>query len=92
IPEDEEKLERKEKQKSSWVPLEESYSLEPTESPLPLVDTHIGEHSEATAIARQERHTSDEAIDDDGSVDEDEDDDEDDIDEEPERPATRQNQ
>ncbi|KAF9082810.1 hypothetical protein BGX27_004384, partial [Mortierella sp. AM989] len=51
--------------------------------------THIGEHLEATAVARQERHMSDEAIDEDESVDEDGDGDEDDIQEEPQRPATK---
>ncbi|KAF9342549.1 hypothetical protein BGX26_007315, partial [Mortierella sp. AD094] len=82
IPEYEEELERREKQKSSWVPLQQSYSLEPAELPLPLVDTYIGEPSEVTAVEGQERTMSDEVIDEDESMDED------DIEEEPQRPAT----
>ncbi|KAF9093787.1 hypothetical protein BGX27_001569, partial [Mortierella sp. AM989] len=78
IPGDEEELERREKQKPSWVLIEES--------PPPLADIHNGEHSEATAVERQES-MSEEVIDEDENEDEDED--RDDIEEEPQRPATK---
>ncbi|KAF9997049.1 hypothetical protein BGZ80_007094 [Entomortierella chlamydospora] len=87
-PEDEEELERREKQKSSWVPLEQSHSLELADPSIPLVDTHIAENSEATTVEGQEPAMSDGIIDEDGSIHEDEED-EDDIEEAPRGPVTK---
>ncbi|KAF9395765.1 hypothetical protein BGX21_009785, partial [Mortierella sp. AD011] len=66
-PEDEEELERREKQKSSWVPLEQSHSLELADPPISLVDTHIAENLEAATVEGQEPAMSDDIIDEDGA-------------------------
>ena len=59
------------KAKPSWVPLEQTDSLELADPSLPLIDTYIADNLEATTVEGQKPAMSDDVIDED---EEDEDD------------------